>query len=209
MVGFEVSHMVSDLGSVYSQRRAVRGRYGNERTVGGRLLTPDVDGRGRRRITLYVDGAGHHRFVSRLVAEAFIGAPPFAGALVRHLDDDRSRDHASNLAWGTGGDNAEDARRNGRMWQLAMTSCRRGHVLDQVNCMPARLPARICLACARAVSYASQHHEYRSPESIQVLADWYYARIIGHPVGCRPIATASPAGAAKLITQPRAPLGAT
>jgi hypothetical protein len=51
----------------------------------------------------------------RLIAEAFIGPPPFPGALVRHLDDDPSNNDVSNLAWGGKRENAEDAYRNGLM----------------------------------------------------------------------------------------------
>lgn len=46
--------------------------------------------------------------VHRLVAEAFIGDPPFEGALVMHKDDDKSNNHYSNLAWGTTADNVDD-----------------------------------------------------------------------------------------------------
>ena len=51
--------------------------------------------------------------VHRLVALAFLGEPPFAGAMVRHLDDDPTNNHLSNLCWGTMKDNMQDAIRLG------------------------------------------------------------------------------------------------
>jgi hypothetical protein len=39
--------------------------------------------------------------VARLVAEAFHGPPPFAGAVVMHLDENAANNRASNLRWGT------------------------------------------------------------------------------------------------------------
>lgn len=60
---------------------------------------------------------GHGLFkpikVARIVCEAFHGLRPFDGALVRHLDGNRSNDAASNLAWGTVADNAQDAVQHG------------------------------------------------------------------------------------------------
>jgi hypothetical protein len=53
--------------------------------------------------------------VHRLVAAAFIGPPPSARSLVRHLDGNRRNNHRGNLAYGTHADNAEDARRHGTL----------------------------------------------------------------------------------------------
>ena len=47
-----------------------------------------------------------------LDAWAFLGAPPAGADRVRHLDDDPSNNHASNLAWGDAVTNAND--RKGR-----------------------------------------------------------------------------------------------
>jgi hypothetical protein len=49
-----------------------------------------------------------------LVLKAFVGPPPDDCYLSRHLDDDRSNNKVSNLAWGTDADNSKDAIRNGR-----------------------------------------------------------------------------------------------
>ena len=52
--------------------------------------------------------------IHRVIAELFIGPRP-DGQMVRHLDDDKENNHASNLAYGTHLDNVADATRNGRM----------------------------------------------------------------------------------------------
>lgn len=52
--------------------------------------------------------------VHQLVADAFLGPKPFAGAQVRHLDGDPANNCASNLAWGDAIENAADRQRHGR-----------------------------------------------------------------------------------------------
>jgi hypothetical protein len=51
--------------------------------------------------------------VHRLVLSAFVGPCP-EGCITRHLDDDRTNNHLTNLRWGTQVENVQDARRNGR-----------------------------------------------------------------------------------------------
>ena len=53
-----------------------------------------------------------HKFLHRMVAEAFI-PNPFNYPVVRHLDDDPDNNCVENLAWGTQVDNMRDAIRNG------------------------------------------------------------------------------------------------
>lgn len=52
--------------------------------------------------------------VHRIVAETFLGPPPFEGAVVRHLDDNPTNNRVENLAWGSHKENAADRKRNGR-----------------------------------------------------------------------------------------------
>lgn len=54
-----------------------------------------------------------NRAVHKLVALAWLGPPPFPGAVVRHRDDNKHNNRLSNLAWGTQKDNMQDAIRNG------------------------------------------------------------------------------------------------
>jgi len=61
------------------------------------------------------DGHGGHRrtYVHILVAESFLGAKPFLGAVVRHLDGIVGNNTAKNLAWGTHLENEHDKRNHG------------------------------------------------------------------------------------------------
>jgi hypothetical protein len=52
--------------------------------------------------------------VAQLVLLAFVGPPPPNKRLARHLDDDRTNNRLSNLAWGSHQDNYNDGVRNGR-----------------------------------------------------------------------------------------------
>jgi hypothetical protein len=65
-------------------------------------------------VVLVVDGKHLTRLVHRLVAAAFHGPQPFAGAEVRHLDGDPRNNRASNLAWGSKAENMLDMIRHGR-----------------------------------------------------------------------------------------------
>lgn len=70
-------------------------------------------------INLYKDGKSKWFSLGALVLRAFVGPPPEGCRLARHLDDDRSNNHLSNLAWGTDRDNALDSVRNGTFRNFA------------------------------------------------------------------------------------------
>lgn len=65
-----------------------------------------------RKVYLYymLSAGGKQMFCQAhaLVAWAFLGPPPPGADRVRHLDDDPSNNHASNLAWGDAASNAAD-----------------------------------------------------------------------------------------------------
>ena len=63
-------------------------------------------------MSLRCDGRRVHRYLHRLVAEAFI-PNPYGYPEVRHLNDDPSDNEIDNLAWGTQYDNMQDCIRNG------------------------------------------------------------------------------------------------
>ena len=63
-------------------------------------------------ISLRVNGDREHRYLHRLVAEAFI-PNPYSYPYVRHLNDDPSDNEVNNLAWGTQRDNMRDCITNG------------------------------------------------------------------------------------------------
>jgi hypothetical protein len=60
------------------------------------------------------DGESKYVQTHRIIAEVFCARLP-GQDLVRHLDDNRMNSKASNLAWGTRGDNAKDAIANGKI----------------------------------------------------------------------------------------------
>ena len=67
-------------------------------------------------------------YLHRIVAEAFLGPPPFPGAQIRHLDGNSLNNHYSNLAWGTAQENMNDSKLQGKMpagehhWNCKLTS---------------------------------------------------------------------------------------
>lgn len=73
---------------------------GGQRAYGGQPTRGQWDG---ARFLLSFKGRTYK--VHRLICEAFHGLPPFDGAVVMHLDEDASNNHADNLAWGTQRDN--------------------------------------------------------------------------------------------------------
>lgn len=74
--------------------------------------TPNSDGYPSVRLTL--GGKRKRIAVHVLVAAHYLPPRPSARHEVRHLDGDRTRPHADNLAWGTQKENAEDRERHGR-----------------------------------------------------------------------------------------------
>lgn len=64
-------------------------------------------------MTLCRGGETTIKKVHVLVAEAFLPRPSWA-TLVRHKDDDKSRNDVANLEWGTARENGQDKVRNGR-----------------------------------------------------------------------------------------------
>lgn len=85
------------------------GRVRNE--VTGLVRKASVHRQGYLKHSFYIAGRQVTRYVHRLVAEAFL--PPSHHPYVRHLDDDKTNNTPSNLAWGRPIDNTLDAQRNG------------------------------------------------------------------------------------------------
>jgi hypothetical protein len=108
VVGHETTYEVSSLGRV---RRIATGPG----TYPGRLLKLSVDGHGRPRVVLCFCNKQTRRFVSHLVADAFLPAKSPTDTVVRHLNDDPLDNRACNLARGTHSDNTQDAIRNGKL----------------------------------------------------------------------------------------------
>lgn len=73
---------------------------------------PNADGYPSVRVQ--IGGRRKRLAVHRLVAMWFLPARPSPLHQIRHLDGDKANPAASNLAWGTEQDNADDRERHGR-----------------------------------------------------------------------------------------------
>lgn len=92
---YDEKYYISEDGDVYS-------KYIN------RSMKHNIDIDGYHRVDIH----GKHEKVHKLVYKTWIGDVP-PGQVVRHYDDDRDNNHASNLVAGTQKQNIEDAFRNG------------------------------------------------------------------------------------------------
>lgn len=97
----------------------------------GKTLTRSFAGRGRARVKL----ASKSFYVHELVAMTFIGPRP-DGMQIRHLDDDFTNNHWTNLAYGTAKENCADSVASGKhvslMWK-SRTHCPQGHEYTPEN----------------------------------------------------------------------------
>ena len=100
-------YQVSDRGEV---RSYMNNRYGPS-DKNPHMLKPCKNAKGYDTVQL---GRGVRKLVHRLVAEAFIPNPDNL-PMVRHMDDNPSNNHVSNLAWGTQTDNMQDCVKHGRL----------------------------------------------------------------------------------------------
>lgn len=98
-------YMISDYGRVWSIKTQ------------SFLKVKSMDAHGHLGVCLYYNGKRYYAYIHRLMAKAFI-PNPYNFPVVRHLDDDPSYNHISNLAFGTQRDNMQDAIENGRAYFL-------------------------------------------------------------------------------------------
>lgn len=100
--GYEGFYEISDQGRV---RRIAGGGHG---TQPGRILNPKPDKYGYIRVRLSRNGHERDYAAHRLVLLAFVGEPPIGCTDTRHLDDNKTNNRLSNLAWGTRSENEQD-----------------------------------------------------------------------------------------------------
>jgi len=99
--GFENKYQVSNLGRVRSVNRIIKDAIGRKRCLKGKLLAFAYN-KGYPFVTLW-SGSEQKRiskFVSRLVAQAFI-PNPYNLPFVNHIDENPKNNHVSNLEWCT------------------------------------------------------------------------------------------------------------
>lgn len=122
------------------------GRVRSVRSRRPLILATHPNRDGYPRVRLWRDNAPYSRFVHALVAEAFIGPRP-VGLEVRHLNDDKDDNRASNVTYGTRSQNILDAVRNGKQHQAAKTHCPQDHPYDAANTMVRPNGWRTCRTC--------------------------------------------------------------
>lgn len=131
---------------------------------GGRLLTQTPDGRGYLLVRLA--GVKVQQRIHRLVALSF-GKATLRDECVRHLDDDKSNNHVSNLEGGTESANRFDCVRNNgyRSQNHLKTHCVRGHEFSLENTRVARDGRRKCVACDK--EYQRAYYQRKRAERLQ------------------------------------------
>lgn len=111
--GFENNYQISSNGRVKSKARKTKNQYNNEfiKTTGTYTLS------GYEVHNLYIDGKYKTVSVHRLVAEHFVDGY-FDGAVVNHIDGDKTNNISSNLEWCTRSENQKHAVDNG-LWKVS------------------------------------------------------------------------------------------
>lgn len=173
--GYEGYYEVSDRGRVRSLDRTITNSLGRRQSFRGCMMSFLTSSTGYFTVGLKRDGSVKRFLVHRLVADAFCGSLR-AGDVVRHLDGNKTNNHADNLAWGTVSDNIHDQVRHGRHNYARRTHCPRGHALEMPNLIRAtwvKRRYRSCLACQRARDVARHR-----PVDLQAESDSQHRRIM-------------------------------
>lgn len=114
--GFEGLYQVSNCGNVKSLDRVVQycensKSITNKHTVKGKDKEPSIKDNGYLTVSLYKNNKKYHKYIHRLVAEAFIENPEGL-ATVNHKNFDKQDNYFTNLEWCSYGDNNDHARKN-------------------------------------------------------------------------------------------------
>lgn len=174
---WEGLYEASSHGRIRSIDRVVTTASGARR-YRGRVLRPALWANGYHGVALYRVGVQFSREVHALVLRTFAGPPPVKGMESRHGDGDSAHNCSGNLIWGTHSDNNYDQVRHGTHHEASKTNCSLDHLLVVPNLVQARLPYRICLACARARSNCHYAHRLGRALNLQDTADMHYRRIM-------------------------------
>ena len=113
------------------------GRVRNSKT--GRVLTPSINSRGYKQVSLHNEGQHCSVKVSRMVAETFIECDE-VGLDVSYKDGDRLNVCADNLEWRTRKDIINDTYKNGR---------KQTHRMRKIRCVETGEEYESIIACSR------------------------------------------------------------
>ena len=99
VVGFEGMYKISSYGKLLSVGRIVVDINGRYVTINPRIIKPCLNfGEGYYNATLWKGNRQKHKYIHRLVAEAFVPNPNNY-EFVDHIDTDRLNNKAENLRW--------------------------------------------------------------------------------------------------------------
>lgn len=179
VVGFEISHEVSDLGRVRSFSRLITDSRGITRRHTGRMLIPRLSGTKPLQYYAVTLSMRSQRKVHSLVLEAFVG-PRLGDQEGCHDNGDHHDNRLVNLYWGTHSQNTFDMVRHGRHNNARVDYCPLNHLLVSPNLVAWHIRAgnRACLACARARASRQSATRRGWHVDLRALADRKYAEIM-------------------------------
>lgn len=100
VAGYEGLYEVSNLGRVRSLDRVVINKLGQRRHIKGQIIKVIPKENGYLHINVWENRKPIHKYVHRLVAEAFIPNPNNY-PVVNHKDEDKTNNRVDNLEWCT------------------------------------------------------------------------------------------------------------
>lgn len=185
VLGYELAYQVSNHGQVRGVPRVCAHSWnGGQRAVPGKVLTHQVDKKGRHYVQLCLDGKVRRKAVHVLVLEAWKGPRPKPEMDACH-DNGRAGDNwPENLRWDTRASNITDQVRHGTHHQARKTLCPAAHLLVLPNLVAAELRrgGRACLACQRARDDVRNGARAGRVVDLDTRRQHHYTRIMGEAV---------------------------